>query len=179
MIEPLFTNNQHLCLYDKLKALVYHSKSIRVRNRNVAYASVDINLPGDRSLNNLELLGLSGSDVSKNLINQLGNTVDGRIIVDDVAAAKSRFDVNLKVRGRHTEDAELKILEYIVNQMEKTLNTNLSRNKVYHDFSGTIKLNSEMRPCDSCEEIIQKQFKLMFPNIKLEVKYGVELELIS
>ncbi|MGF1485812.1 MAG: deaminase domain-containing protein [Prochloraceae cyanobacterium] len=37
-------------------------------------------------------------------------------------------------------------------------------------------LISEMRPCDSCEQIIQDQFKQMFPNIELDVKYGVEFK---
>ena len=103
-----------------------------------------------------------------------GNTFNGRQIVPDVNKQQQIFKVNRKGGG---DDSERKLLEDLVNQMQQGLNYKLERGKTYKQFSGEITINTEMTPCPSCEAIINEQFKEMFPNIKVNVKYGVEFEI--
>ena len=145
----------------------------RLYTLNIGYGSYKITGPNGTIQN--DFLSLSGFGSSNQLTNLLGgNTFNGRQIVPDVNKQQQIFKVNRKGGG---DDSERKLLEDLVNQMQQGLNYKLERGKTYKQFSGEITINTEMTPCPSCEAIINEQFKEMFPNIKVNVKYGVEFEI--
>lgn len=106
-------------------------------NRNIAYAEVHV--PGKQS----DLVAISGKHSPSGTVEQ---------------PHQRKFVTKPKGRMPTKDDSEVKILEYVANDLDK-------------DATGTIHLYSEREPCASCERVI-KSFRDQFKNISVYVEYG-------
>ncbi|WP_017662970.1 deaminase domain-containing protein [Baaleninema simplex] len=157
-------------------------KRISLKSRNIAYGSFDISFTGrEGNVTTItdEFVSVSGYQNSKLMIdNNVSESIEGRTIIPDVPEENHR-------RVQHTidsqsDDSERKLIEEILRQMEEKSGIRLNYEGNYQGlgFSGTVELYSEQSPCDSCEDIIENQFKNMFGgDLDINVKHGVEYDL--
>ena len=163
----------------------------KIGQRNIGYGSYDIRLPNGEAVQG-NFVSTSGKTSGKggNLYEYTGETLDdGRIIIPDFPKKKaSKFFEATEDRGAN--DSERKAFEYIMGQIKSKLSKDrvsfkrveefTAKGSVLYEgqgFSGKITINSEMTPCNSCGNIIAKQFAKYFgQDISLEIKYGVEYE---
>lgn len=149
--------------------------------RNMAYGDFNINLPGDAGNVSESVMSISGKRSSATITDDLGETsFGGRNVVPDLDNGSLVFR---HTEGRAKNEAERKLFEYLIDQMEAQIRQQPGQNRFRFQagqsyagqgYSGTINLFSEMKPCDSCAEIISQQFRAMFgSDITVNVTYGV------
>ena len=161
----------------------------KIGQRNIGYGSYDITLPNGETING-NFVSTSGKTSGKggDLYDYTGETLDdGRTIIPDFPKKRaSKFFEATEDRGAN--DSERKAFEYIMGQIKAKLSEDRISFKRVEEFteretgiyqgqgfSGNITINSEMTPCDSCENVLAIQFKEYFGNdITVEVNYGVE-----
>ncbi|MDJ0574110.1 MAG: DUF4157 domain-containing protein [Xenococcaceae cyanobacterium MO_234.B1] len=145
---------------------------INLGQRNLMTGDFQIRLPNGESIAE-SMLSVSGRDTSNRLIDDLGNSIQNRTITPEIDRSNQRFTPS---EGRAFHDSERKFLEYIVRRMQDVSQIPINRGQSYigQGFSGRIVIQSEMQPCTSCLDVIERQFRDMFGNdISLNFIYGV------
>lgn len=154
-------------------------------SRNIAYGRYNItNTSAPNNSVTGDFLSISGYNTdnttgNNKLIQRLGSDElkEKEIVPDVVNGSREILEPKPEeVDGDPAQDSERKVLESIASQMETEWNEQFDLVGVYPHYTGDVEINSEMLPCKSCKEVIKEQFKKMFPNINLEVKYGVILK---
>lgn len=156
-------------------------ESANIGSRNMAYGDFNINMPGEAGNLSESVMSISGKRTSAGITSDLGETsFGGRNIVPDLDNGSLVFR---HTEGRAKNDSERKLFEYLIDQMEARIRQQpgqgrfrfrAGENYAGQGYSGTINLFSEMKPCDSCAEIISQQFRAMFgTDITVNVTYGV------
>ena len=157
---------------------------LKISERNISYARYEITYPGGKTIGG-EIVAVSGK-TSQTLINSVGSIIDGKTIVTPIPRKKeSKFFKATREGGAN--DSERKSFEYILREIKQNnkpreTGVNFQPNGGYKGkgFKGEITIYSEMKPCDSCEKVMIKQFQDYFgTDIKVNIKYGVEYKNLS
>ena len=93
------------------------------------------------------------------------------------AASKTEKQRLPVTRPRADQDSERKLLAHILKELEKISGKKITPDEDYagQGFSGKINITSQMKPCISCEKLIEERLFEMFGNdIKVNVQYGVD-----
>ena len=200
--EPL-SFSERLKILDKVKSVKTElaqktenapadvQEKMSITARNIGYGSYDITLPNGETVEG-DFISTSSKTSSRgaDLLEYTGETLDdGRTIVPDFPKKRTSkfFEATESIRAN---DSERKAFEYIMGQIKSKLSKDRISFKPIDDlssaskevalyegqgFSGEITIYSEMKPCDSCEDVFTEQFAKYFGNdILVQIKYGVQ-----
>jgi len=145
---------------------------LNIGQRNIAHGSFDIKLPNGKSIAD-KVVSVSGKGTSTTITGAAGPKVDGLTVAPEIGKAAQ---VTAPTEPRAFHDSERKIFESILGQLQSASNMKLDVDTSYQGkgFSGTIDIRTEMLPCDSCADVMTKQFKAMFgTDITVTIQYGV------
>ncbi|MEY8215945.1 MAG: deaminase domain-containing protein [Colwellia sp.] len=171
----------------------------RSQTSNIAFGSYNIwhtitgkNLTG-------RFVSASGSDIQKSdltLNSQQNEEIHfmqpvpkKSIVGTNRTGAQHQRTVNIPItRDAAGQDAERKFALFLlsnIDTLEEEIGKNISpstnlgpeeglerSDKIYNQYYGEINIYTEMRPCESCENIIVRLSR-SFPNVKVNVVYGV------
>jgi hypothetical protein len=146
--------------------------AINIGQRNLMSGTFNIQLPGNQSMSG-NGIALSGRGTSQSLIQDVGNSFQGRTIIPEINTTDQIFTPTV---GRAFHDSERKFFEHVVHEMERRTGMTIRSGQSYQGqgFSGRIDIFTEMKPCDSCTDIMKHQFRNMFgSDITVNINYGV------
>ena len=169
-------------LEERLTPEVYNDRRYQLGGRNIAFGSIELNLPSGQQINE-EVVSISGKKFPQEINGRSpDHQINNRRIVPSPNRGDNRLPVTQRDSGGH-QDSERKMAYYILEQIEARTGinvdpSNLPEGEIYSGYSGKITISSEMSPCTSCADILTDQLNRLFGegNIKVEVKYGVIFE---
>lgn len=170
---------------NKVGSNVYQEKGLYSRNYatgdyNITYSSPQTGEPAGTISS--DFVSISGKKMPQEISSF---TPRQTVEIDDIernfipAAPKIEKERLPVIRPTADQDSERKLFAHVLNELENISGKKLDPDADYisQGFSGEINITSQMKPCNSCQSLIEKELFKMFGNdIQVNVKYGVDFE---